>query len=51
MKINTQLFGPAAPPYYGKSKFYENKKAKALKKIAKLQAIVEECNKALKDEK
>ena len=36
-----------AKPLYGKSKFYEKKKAKALKKIAELQLIVEECNKEI----
>lgn len=36
-----------AKPLYGKSKFYETKKAKALKKIAKLQAVVEECDKKI----
>ena len=39
--------GVAFPPLYGKSKFYENKKAKALNKIAKLEAIVAECDKQL----
>lgn len=35
------------PPFYGnkKSSFYEKKKEKALKKIAKQQAIVAECDK------
>ena len=45
--MNIQLFGLDAPPFYGKSKFYENKKEKALKKIAKLEAIVAECDKQL----
>lgn len=44
MKINIQLFGPGCPPLYGKSKFYEKKRAKALKKIAKLENIVELCD-------
>lgn len=39
--------GWGAPPFYGKSKFYKNKRAKALKKIAKLQAVVEECDKQI----
>ena len=39
--------GVAFPPFYGTSKFYENKKAKALKKIASLEAIVAECDKQL----
>lgn len=43
--------GQAFPPFYGKSKFYEKKKAKALAKIAKLQAIVAECDKALAENK
>jgi hypothetical protein len=42
--------GVMAPPLYGKSKFYEKKKAKALKKIAKLEAIIAECDKHI-DEK
>ena len=41
-----------AKPYYGISKFYEDKKAKALKKIAELQKVVEECDKEIaKNEK
>ena len=47
MKFNIQLFGDICPPYYGKSKYYENKKEKALKKIAELQKIVEECDKEI----
>jgi hypothetical protein len=43
--------GQAFPPFYGKSKFYAKKKAKALKKIAKLQAIVAECDKVLAENK
>lgn len=43
--------GQACPPFYGKSKFYAKKKAKALAKIAKLQAIVAECDKALAENK
>lgn len=43
--------GVGFPPLYGKSKFYAKKKAKALKKIAKLQAIVAECDKALAENK
>ena len=46
--------GIELPPFYGKSKFYQNKKSKALSKIAKLQeklaqqhAIVKECDKHL----
>ena len=47
IKFNIQLFGPDCPPYYGKSKFYEKKKAKITKKIAKLQAELEECDKEI----
>lgn len=36
-----------AKPYYGKSKFYEKKREKALKKIAELQKVVEECDKEI----
>ena len=39
--------GQICPPYYGKSKFYHKKKEKALKKIAKLQLIVEQCDKEI----
>lgn len=39
--------GHACPPLYGKSKFYEKKREKALKKIAKLQLVVEECDKEI----
>lgn len=46
--------GIELPPFYGKSKFYQHKKSKALSKIAKLQekiakqhAIVKECDKNL----
>lgn len=39
--------GWQAPPYYGKSKYYEKKREKALKKIAELQKIVEECDKEI----
>ena len=47
IKMNIQLFGLDAPPFYGKSKFYENKKAKALKKIAHYEAVDAECDKQL----
>ena len=43
--------GEMFPPLYGKSKFYAKKKEKALKKIAKLQLIVEECDKHLNENK
>lgn len=43
--------GAGCPPFYGKSKFYAKKKAKALAKIAKYQAIVAECDKALAEKK
>lgn len=36
--------GRWAPPYYSISKFYQNKKAKALKKIEDLQKVVKECD-------
>lgn len=39
--------GIMAPPLYGKSKFYQKKKDKAMKKIAKYQAIVNECNRII----
>ena len=38
------------PPFYGKSKFYYKKKQKALAKIAKLQIVVAECEKAIASE-
>lgn len=37
--------GLALPPVYGKSKFYEKKKAKALKIIEKQKSIIAECDK------
>ena len=43
--------GHAAPPFYGKSKFYAKKKDKALKKIANLQEVVKVCDEKLKAEK
>lgn len=43
--------GLMAPPVYGKTKFYAKKKAKALKKIEKYNAIVAECDKNLNEEK
>lgn len=43
--------GHAFPPLYGKSKFYAKKKAKSLKKIAKLQEVVKVCDEKLKEEK
>ena len=39
--------GWGCPPYYGKSKFYENKKAKALKKIEELKKEIEVCDEEL----
>ena len=50
-KINIQLFGEDCPPFYGKTKYYAKKKAKALKKIEKYNAIVAECDKNLNEEK
>ena len=43
--------GHICPPLYGKSKFYAKKKAKAMKKIAKLQNVVKVCDEKLKEEK
>lgn len=43
--------GVMCPPLYGKSKFYEKKKEKALAKIAKLELVVAECDKHIADEK
>lgn len=58
MKIKIQLFGQDCPPFFGKSKFYEKKKAKSLKKIEKHQAIISiheaivaECDKHLNENK
>ena len=48
MFIKVQLFGDACPPLYGKSKFYANKKARALKKIAKLEEVVKVCDEKIK---
>lgn len=48
--IKLQLFGLDFPPYFGKSKFYANKKEKALKKIAKLQEVVKVCDEYLSKE-
>lgn len=39
--------GWMAPPFYGKSKFYEEKKAKALKKIEELKKEIEVCDEEL----
>lgn len=39
--------GQMAPPLYGESKFYEKKKQKAIKEIAKLTQIIEECDKEI----
>ena len=43
--------GHICPPLYGKSKFYEKKKAKALKKIAKLQEVVKVCDEKINAQK
>lgn len=45
--------GWGAPPYYGTSKFYEKKIEKAKKVIAKQEAIIAACQKAIQaiDEK
>lgn len=42
--------GLACPPLYGKSKFYEKKKAKLLKKIAKLEEKVKICDNEISKE-
>lgn len=42
--------GHELPPFYGKSKFYEKKKARALKKIAKLQNVVKVCDEKIKEQ-
>jgi hypothetical protein len=39
--------GQWCPPLYGKSSFYAKKRTRALAKIAKLQAVVAECDKAI----
>ena len=39
--------GQMAPPYYGKSRFWVKKRERTLKKIAKFQAVVKECEKEL----
>lgn len=43
--------GQMAPPVYGKSKFYQRKKERALKRIAKNTAIIEICDKYLNENK
>lgn len=42
--------GHEFPPLYGKSKFYAKKKARALKKIAKLQNVVKVCDEKIKEQ-
>ena len=37
------------PPVYGKSHYYEKKKAKALKKREKIDAIIAECDKYISE--
>lgn len=50
MKMDIQLFGEMCPPWYGKSvEFYVKQKAKYLKKIEKLQELIAECDKAIKE--
>lgn len=46
-KKESKIMGQAFPPFYGKSKFYEKKREKALKKIAKLNEIVRVCDEKL----
>lgn len=43
--------GRALPPYYGKSKFYEEKKAKALKKIEELKETIKLCDEEIEKAK
>lgn len=42
--------GQICPPLYGKSKFYAKKKARAEKKIEKLQEIIKVCDEELAKE-
>ena len=42
--------GLALPPVYGKSEFYAKKRAKLLKKIAKLEAKVKVCDEKISKE-
>lgn len=42
--------GQAFPPMYGKSEFYAKKRAKLLKKIAKLEAKVKVCDEKISKE-
>lgn len=42
--------GLAFPPLYGKSNFYAKKKARAERKIAKLQEIIRVCDEELAKE-
>jgi hypothetical protein len=39
--------GQWVPPFYGKSKFYAKKKERASKKIAKLNTVIAECDRAI----
>lgn len=50
-KKESKIMGQALPPFYGNSKFYEKKREKALKKIAKLNEVVRVCDEKLSEEK
>lgn len=50
IKGDNKKMGLICPPVYGKSKFYAKKKARAEKKIAKLQEIIKVCNEELAKE-
>lgn len=50
-KKENKVMGQMAPPFYGNSKFYEKKKEKALKKIAKLNEVVRVCDEKLNETK
>lgn len=43
--------GQAFPPVYGESKFYENKKAKCLNEIKKLNEIIKVCDEEISKHK
>ena len=50
LKKENKTMGQICPPLYGKSKFYAKKKARAEKKIAKLQEIIKVCDEELAKE-
>ena len=47
----SKVMGQMCPPYYGNSKFYEKKREKSLKKIAKLNEVVRVCDEKLNETK